>query len=261
MSDRDDPSSRAPEKTGLPSPPHISRIDGERFGIRVARAELVVATLEDGLEFCRTNAIELLVGRCRSDQIDAAQAMERHGFLLMDTVLHYDLALRDARTLRESALVTTRNMIEGETEAVVDVARDTFRHYHGHYHADERLDPDDAVDVYTSWARRSCTDRKVCDLVLVAELAGRIVGFLTMKRVDDSSAELPLAGVAADCQGRRVHATLHNAMVRHCSAQGLTRLIGSTQASNLAMQKNMLRAGWLPTHAEYTFHKWFDTRA
>lgn len=237
---------------------YVSEIDGARFGVRVARAMVTVDSLRETIEFCRRNAIDLLVARSRSEHIDAAHAMEESGFLLMDTMLHYDLELRHARQLPESVEVCTRKLLGGEEAAVAAVAYETFTHYNGHYHADRRLDHEDAVAVYTSWAYRSCVEPSVCDLVLVAELEGEIAGFLTMKHVDDRSAELPLAGVAARYQGRRVHATLHNEMVSRCVANGVTRFIGSTQASNLAMQKNMLRAGWLPTHAEYTFHKWFD---
>jgi hypothetical protein len=237
----------------------ISPLDSERFGIRIARvSDIEVDALPRILAYCESNAVTLLVARCRIEQVHSAQAMEEHGFRIMDTMLHYALDVSAAKRLADSADVVVREIRPGEAEDVAAIAEDTFGAYLGHYHADERLDPYDCKAVYVSWASRSCTNRDVADLVLVAETDTSLAGFLTMKRVDETSASLPLAGVACRFQGRHVHSTLHNAMVWRCAADGLKVLHGSTQASNLAMQKNMLRAGWLPTYGEFTFHKWFD---
>ena len=69
----------------------LSAIDEERFGIRTARASNVtVEGLSKVLDFCQAHSVVLLIARCLTANTQAAQAMERHGFLLMDTLIYYE---------------------------------------------------------------------------------------------------------------------------------------------------------------------------
>src|SRR6266852_9897987 len=67
----------------------FSEIDSERFGVRIARAHVVSDNLSRALDFCATERIDLLVARCRTSDLEAAQGMESKGFLLMDNLLSY----------------------------------------------------------------------------------------------------------------------------------------------------------------------------
>ena len=43
-----------------------------------------------------------------------------------------------------------------------------------------------------------------------------------------------------------------------CKRQGCRRMIVSTQAANVPVQRVWLRLGYEPYRIEHTFHKWYD---
>ena len=146
----------------------------------------------------------------------------------------------------------------GDDEQVRQVAAESFRGYFGHYHADPRLDSRLCDEVYVSWAVRSCLSREVAGEVLVAELDGRVAGMATLRMNDSEEGEGVLFGVAPAAQGHGIYRSFMIRAMEWCRAQGATRMVVSTQITNLAVQKVWTRVGFEPSHAYYTFHKWFD---
>jgi GNAT superfamily N-acetyltransferase len=237
----------------------LSEIHEERFGIRTARAEQVSAEmLPSVLSFCRRSEVALLIARCPASDLRAAQAMEREGFLLMDTLVHYRRDLVDVPIPAENPLLEVRAFSPGEEDEVVEVAAQAFRGYPGHYHADERLDRRQCDEVYTSWALRSCLSRDVAEEVLVASLGDSIVGFLTLSMASPEEGQGILFAVAPSARRRGVSSALMIGGLRWCLAKGAARMTIPTQVTNLPSQKVWCRLGFEPSHAEYTFHKWFD---
>jgi GNAT superfamily N-acetyltransferase len=241
------------------APVDLSAIDEERFGVRIARAPRVARDrLPSILEFCRGHAAAMLIARCPVSDLPAAQAMEQEGFRLMDTLVYYTCALSAAAFPTIDAAVSVRSIRPGEAAEVVRVAAESFRGYQGHYHADPRLDPAHCDAAYASWAERSCASRELADDVLVADLDGRIAGFHTLRCNSREETEWVLGGVAPWARGRGVYQAIMVAGLRWGIARGVERMIISTAIANIAVQKVWTRLGFEPTHAFYTFHKWFD---
>jgi hypothetical protein len=46
--------------------------------------------------------------------------------------------------------------------------------------------------------------------------------------------------------------------MRWCLEKGASRMLIPTQVNNMPSQKVWCRLGFEPSHAQYTFHKWFD---
>ena len=68
----------------------LSAIDEERFGIRTAKAPRVTLdVLPLVTDFCDANNVTLLIARTLTSDLQVAQAMEREGFILMDTLVYY----------------------------------------------------------------------------------------------------------------------------------------------------------------------------
>jgi len=238
----------------------LSAIDERRFGFRTARAdELTLESLPEAIDFCQTHSVEWLIARCRVDQLKAVQAMERDGFSLMDTLVYFRRDLGKTTIPPNTGKAVVRPVRAGEEHAVEAIAKEAFRGYFGHYHADERLEPAKCDAVYPSWARRSCVSRDVADEVLVAVLDGSIAGFLTLRINSPDEVEAALVGVAASAQRQGVHRSLLIGRLEWVKSMGATNTIGSTQLTNMAVQKNLVRLEFEPSHAFYTFHKWFDS--
>ena len=236
----------------------FSQLDSERFGIRVARAQVVAEGLTRVLDYCTAENIDLLIARCATGDVVAAQTMERHGFLLTDTLLYYGFDL-----LRKSIPDYVREFVfrpiqPGDQEPVQLIASEAFKGYAGHYHSDTRLDPHKCDEAYVSWAERSTRLKSAADEVLVAEYKGKVVGFGTLRLNSPQEVEGLLYAVASDCRGRGVCGGLMIHSLRWCQSQGARRMVISTQVTNVSMQKVWCRVGFEPCESYYTFHKWFQ---
>lgn len=237
----------------------VSAIDEERFGIRTARATgITLAQIPEVLAFCQSNAIRLLIGRTLVTELKAAQAMERLGFELMDTLIYYIRDLQKFPVPAHEGEILVRPFRTGEEQQVEAVATESFRGYFGHYHADDRLDPEQCDEVYRSWAARSLMPSNLVSEVIVAELNSQVVGFNTLVLNSPEEAEIRLVGVAPQFQRQGIARALMIGAMNWCLAQGAQRLLISTQITNYAQQKVWVRVGFEPLYAFYTFHKWFD---
>lgn len=237
-----------------------SVLDEERFGIPSARAAHVTSeNLAAVLDFCADEGVTFLIARCPATDLQAAQAMEAHGFRLMDTLVYYTHNVQQTPIPAELRSVPMRSVRPGEETAVQLVATEAFRNYAGHYHADPRL-PQTACDaVYQSWAYRACISKAVADQVLVAEVHGEIVGFAALRQPHPEEGEGVLYGVRPKARGQGVYWSLLLHSLEWCRDQGCLRMIIPTQITNLIVQKVWVRCGFEPSGAYYTFHKWFDT--
>ena len=245
---------------GNPSQIDLSAIDEERFGIRTARASHVtVEGLSRVLDFCQANNVVLLIARCLTSNTQAAQAMERYGFLLMDTLIYYERNLTTPPIPTDTERVVVRPLQSGEEDDVKRIARESFREYVGHYHADRRLDRTKCDEAYMSWAVRSCGSSEIADGVLVAELNGSIEGFLTLRFSNPQEGEGALFAVAPTAQDLGIGQALMIHALQWFRFRNATRMVISTQIINIAAQKLWARLGFEMSHAYYTFHKWFDT--
>jgi GNAT superfamily N-acetyltransferase len=235
----------------------LSDLERQRFGVIAARApNLTVDSLAAILDYCRDNAVDVLIARCPADDLPAAQAMERAGGQLMDTLVYYqralDRSMPDARDLE-----LPRTLAAHDIDHVRRIAARAFAGYVGHYHADPRLDRAKCDEVYTSWAERSCRDRNVASTVLIAEEAGRVAGFLTLVERSLSEHEIALNAVDPEFQGRGVYKRLVIGAMKHARDRGADRLWVSTQLINVAAQKTWTRLGFELARSHYTFHLWF----
>jgi GNAT superfamily N-acetyltransferase len=236
----------------------LSALDLDRFGVVTARAPLVTASdVDPAVTFCRSNRVRLLIARCNTEDLGAAQNLEASGARLMDTLVYFARSV-DPREPEPTPPVPVRLHREGEAEEIQRIAADAFRGYTGHYHADPRLDRAACDAVYASWAHRSCLDAAVADRVLVAELEGRLVGFLTLKARAPGEQEIVLNAVSPQAQRHGVYRSLVLGAIAQVRAEGATRVIVSTQVTNVAVQRIWTRLGFEPDHSFYTFHLWLD---
>ncbi len=238
---------------------YYSPKDEERFGARTARAVDVTEKSVPGIfKFCRENRIELLIARCRASEIRAAQALEREGCFLADTLVRYVRNLVKIPIPELSGRFAVRPAAEEEDAAVGRIAADAFNGYGGHYQADERLAHVPAAEIYASWAVNSCRHRDHIHDVLVAELRGKVVGFITVRLNSPAEGEGHLAG-AASAAGKRslVMRDLSIGSMNWFRSRGATRCIASLLITNRVMQKIMSRLDFEPGEFYYTFHRWF----
>jgi len=237
----------------------LSDIDKERFGIRTARVVgVTVENLHSILEFCRKEQVKLLIARCSIFDLETTQSMERKGFLIMDTLVYYTLALDKKDISSNNIAIYFRPIHAEEEEEMISVAVESFRGYFGHYHADQRLDNNKCDEAYVDWARKAFISRGSNGNFQVAEIDNRIVAFGVFRINNPDEDELFLGGIHPDFQGQGIYqAFLYRAM-EWCLSKNAKRIVISTQINNIAVQKILTRFGFEIAKGYYTFHKWFD---
>jgi len=233
-----------------------SPLDEARFGMAAARADGVTAAdVPALLAFCAAESVRLLMVRTADAAPAGAQAFEEAGFRLMDTLVYYGRPVDDCLP---AAQHTLRPAVLFDAPSVAALAAEAFRDYGGHYHADSRLPRDLCDGVYVSWAERSVAVAGVADGVLLAEEAGKLVGFVTLRLNSATEGEVPLYGVHPAAQGRGIGRSLIAGALAWFRERGAARMVISTQVTNIASQTVWIRCGFTPITAHYSFHRWFD---
>lgn len=240
---------------------YLSDIDEDQFGIRTAKSVKVTAdNLPKIMEFCHDNNVKMLIARCPADDFPAIHAMEKEGFLLMDTlVYYYSRDLTNAPIPSDTGKATIRQARSGEENEIKVVAAEAFRGYFGHYHADERLDNSKCDEVYISWAVNSCISHDFADEVLVAELNGSVVGLATLRMNSSVESEGVLFGVVQPARKIEVYRSFMIHGMEWSVLKGAKRMVVSTQLINIVVQRVWIRFGFEMRKSYYTLHKWFDS--
>jgi len=236
----------------------ISDIDKERFGFKTARViGLTTDSLPSVLDFCTREKVELLIARCNISDLDAAQSIEKQGFLLMDTLIYYNFDLVSQSVPADNGVAKVRPILINEEEEMISVAQASFLGYFGHYHADSRLDKNKSDEVYADWARKAFALRQ-SDNFLAGEIGGRVVGFGVLRSNNPDEGEMFLGGIHPDFQGQGIYHSFLCKATDWCILKNAKKMVISTQLNNVAVQKVLAKFGFEISRGYYTFHKWFD---
>lgn len=236
----------------------ISDIDKERFGVKTARVVgLTTDSLPSVLDFCTKERVTLLIARCNMSDLAAAQAMEKDGFLLMDTLVYYSLDLAKQPVPNDCGIARVRPIRIDEEEEMILVARESFRGYFGHYHADPKLDNNKCDETYTDWARKAFASR-CSENFLLGEAKDRIMGFGVLRMNNPNEGEMFLGGIHPDFQGQGIYHSFLCKGMEWCLSKKAGKMIISTQLKNISVQKVLIKFGFEISSGYYTYHKWFD---
>jgi hypothetical protein len=243
------------------------RILGIRYlvaaGESSERASILERLLDETVRHAEKVEAECLVHRSYADDAPAIHALERRGFLLMDTLVDYDFDFRRNELPVSSPLppdVQVRLATRRDVEGLIEVSRRAFPAHSGRFHSDERIPLSSAVRIYEEWIR-SCVEGWA-DWVLAAECRGAIVGYSAWKKPSEIERRCGLAlghlsiGASVPEHGGRglFHAlTLEGMRLLAGHAQ---RLECPTHATNVPVQRAFTSLGWRVADARHGFHRW-----
>jgi GNAT superfamily N-acetyltransferase len=176
----------------------------------------------------------------------------------MDTLVYYCRSVSTHQALRPLPEgVTCREADVADAPDVAALALVGFSQYVGHYHTDPRLDSSAADAAYAEWAETSTARADATSPVLLVQIEGRTVGFLTLRATSDEEIELVLSAVDPASRLPGVYAILIARGVSWAAAHGYTRVVTSTQVNNYSVQSVWTRLGFRLDRCLHTFHKWF----
>ncbi len=253
--------------------PWDTKIIGRRVGIL---KHLTQGDITDGLQVLNdlieavirhasSHGTECLTCRIHPLEFAAIHALERHGFLLMDTLLEF--AFDFSRTPIESISppkrangVSTRVAKPEDLSEILAVNEEAFANFFGRYHADPKMPPGTGIKVYEEWVRSSF--RGWADWILVAEVEGAIAGYGVWKKTSALEAKhsldiahYNLAGIHPAFSGRGLYTVLAFDGMR-MAQDFATHLDGPVHVSNYPVHRALQKLGWRIAGARHSFHKW-----
>jgi hypothetical protein len=238
---------------------NLSELDKLRFGVVTAKAKInETDSVDDLIHQAKSMNVELLIVRFPTNGIEQAQNLERSGAILTDTLVYFQKKKIERYKIELPVGYLPCSAKASDAESVESIARESFKGYFGHYHADSRLNRVDCDAVYSSWARDSCGGNGLSDEVLIIKKDGEVAAFATLKVLSEKSYEGVLFGVAPNHQGKGLYLGLMKMSQNWGSDNDKSQLLTSTQITNVTVQKNWCRVGMEPLNSFYTYHLWLS---
>jgi hypothetical protein len=222
--------------------------------------------LDEVLRHAAIRGVRLLSCKLQPLQFAAIHALERHGFLLMDTIVDFvfDFSRIPFETIRPPEPATGLNVRLANSEDLPELLALTelaFAQHFGRYNSDPEMPAGTGSKVYQQWVRSSFGG--AADWILIAEMNKRIAGYSVWKKGSALEAKhsfdvgrCTLAGIHPDFFGRGLYTTLTFEGMR-ITHQFANHLDAPTHVSHYPVQRAMIKLAWKIAGVRHSFHKWF----
>jgi len=221
--------------------------------------------LDEVLQHTASRGIRLLTCKVQPLQFAAIHALERHGFLLMDTLL--DFFFDFSHTPFDN--ITPPQRLDGlqvrlanlqDLPELLALTETAFAKHFGRYNSDPKMPAGAGTKVYQEWVRSSFTG--AADWILIAEVKDKIAGYSVWKKASALEvkhsfdiARCTLAGIHPEFFGRGLYTTLTFEGMR-IAHEFANHLDGPAHVSHYPVHRAMLKLGWKIAGVRHSFHKW-----
>jgi ribosomal protein S18 acetylase RimI-like enzyme len=219
--------------------------------------------LDEVLQHAANRGVHLLTCKVQPLQFPAIHALERHGFLLMDTLLDYffDLSQTPFDEIRPPKQIDglhLRLATAQDLPELITLTETAFSKHFGRYNSDTRMPPGTGTRVYQEWVRSSFSG--AADWIVIAEVNGRIAGYSVWKKASALEAKhsfdvahCTLAGIHPEFFGRGLYTTLTFEGMR-IAKQFANHLVLPAHARHYPVHRANLKLGWKIAGVKHSFH-------
>ena len=223
--------------------------------------------LDEVLRHAAGRGVHLLTCKVQPLQFAAIHALERHGFLLMDTLL--DFFFDFSRTPFDK--ISPPQRLDGlrvrlanpeDLPELLALTETAFAKHFGRYNSDPRMPAGTGTKVYQEWVRSSFSG--AADWILIAEINNQIAGYSVWKKASALEAKhsfdiarCTLAAIHPEFFGRGLYTTLTFEGMR-ITHEFANHLDGPAHVSHYPVHRAMLKLGWKLAGVRHSFHKWLQ---
>lgn len=229
--------------------------DTDFFGFRVGRVnphELTPELMPAIDAWAHTEAIQCLYLLANIHDHATTRLAEDHDFHFVDLRLTLEQKLAPGFQAEASSLIRPFQPEDlPHLEAIARTSYTDSRFYYDPGFPRERCD-----EFYATWIRNSSNGSGFADVVLVAEVDGLSMGYISGK-CHGKIGHIGLVGVAEQARGRSLGQALVNSALNWFADQGMTTVEVVTQGRNIAAQRLYQRCGFLTASLESWYHKWY----
>lgn len=198
---------------------------------------------------CRRLGAGLCWARIDATDTAAASGIAAAGFERIETYLSFTHDLKSPLPPRPPHL---RTAVAADAEAVRRIGSGSFRY--SRFHMDTKIPKEAADRSRAEWVVNGLRGR--ADEVLVADMDGKVAGFVVCKSSGEKISVLDLIAVDPAFQGRGIGYDLTLGFLHHAKSRGRTAQVG-TQDINTPSIKLYEKAGFKQANKTITFHKHF----
>ena len=228
-------------------------------------AHVLGQLLDRVLRHATQRGVHLVTSKVQPLQIAAIHSLERHGFLLMDTLLDFlfDYSRTPFDKISPPPRADELNVRLADPEdfpELLALTEAAFAKHFGRYNSDPRMPAGTGTKVYQQWVRSSFNG--AADWILIAEVNDQIAGYSMWKKASPLEvkhsldiARCTLAAIHPEFFGRGLYTTLTFEGMR-IAQQFANHLDGPAHASHYPVHRAMLKLGWKLAGVRHSFHKW-----
>jgi ribosomal protein S18 acetylase RimI-like enzyme len=231
--------------------------DSEFFERRIACVtlnRLSHKAMQSVLVWCKAHIIDCLYFLVDCGDGETIAIAERNNFHLVD--IRHTLS-RQLCNYRDRPDMAFEGIIRSATPKDIEPLRALARESHGdsRFYSDLHFPRQSCDSLYETWIEKSC--KGYADVVLVAQLEERIVGYISCHIVADGEGKIGLLGVHSEARRKGIGQKLIGASLEWFAGKGLSKLSVVTQGQNRSAQRAYQRCGFLTEAIQLWYHKWF----
>jgi len=187
------------------------------------------------------------------ERVDQVAALAQIGFVVVDVNITFERKPASEEAQPTGSPVTIRNCVPADEPAVLGIAERSF--VYSRFHLDPAIPVSTANAVKREWVRNYILGKRG-DRLLVAEIDGKIAGFLAVLAAEQSGEAIgviDLIAVGKPFQGHGFGKALVDRFVRS-GAGRFSRLVVGTQGANGPSCRLYETAGFRFSRAAYVLH-------
>lgn len=227
--------------------------DSAHFGLAIGRA--LGDDPAEVIAWMRREAIACAYRLVPVERPEVASSFARAGFRLVDLRVTFDADPRASREPEPLAGVTLRPGSSRDAAALEPIAAASYRD--ARFYRDGRFDEARCDALYGLWLTKSLSGERA-DHVVVAELDGAPVGFVTCAMPAPDRGSIGLVGVGEPARGRGLGRAMVRCGLGWLADRGAERVTVVTQGRNLGAQRLYQRVGFRTAELGLWLHGWMD---
>jgi len=234
--------------------------DSDFFSRRIARItanRLSKEMLESIMTWNKINAIDCLYFRCNVADLDSIRLAEDNQFRLVDIRVIFEKRLDNHMIVGDQGMRgVVRPCRPDDIPALRAIAGVSY--HDSRFYSDPNFPTALCNTMYETWIEKSCNG--YADAVLVAELQGQPVGYISCHLPDRTEGHIGLVAVSSDYSGKGLGQKLVNESLRLFAEKGIRHMTVVTQGTNSKAQHLYQKCGFLTRSMQLMYHWWFQDR-
>jgi len=232
------------------------------FGFKTLRLHPLRLTediVKYALNYCKKKGVEVLYYLSDCHDPTSVKLAEKYGFHFTDIRLTLGIALKDYIPRKIGNRFIVRGASPKDIPELRKIAGKSY--LDSRYYFDQHYPRKTCEKFYSDWIEKSC--KGFADKVFVAEMGGRVVGYITCDKKPDVESRrgcgrITLVGVDDSAKGMEVGSSLVYRALNWFREEKMREVIVVTQGRNYQAQRLYQKCGFKTILTQLWYHKWFN---